>query len=186
MTKKTILFTYIGDEGYTGLLGTDRVPKYDSRPEAFGTVDEASAFMGLVRVNPMTSDLTKALILESQRDLWILMGELASTPEVKLPQRIEASRITWLEAETEKLGQMFPPLNQFVIAGDTPVATRLDVARTVIRRAERHTVKLVHEGKIENLEVIRYLNRLSSLLFALARYEDYLAGEHSTIAKDVK
>ncbi len=110
MAKETILFTGIGDEGYTGLLGADRVPKYDTQPEAYGTVDEASAFMGLVRANPTTSDLTKALILESQRVLWILMGELASTPEVKLPQRIEASHTIWLEEEIEKLGQMFPPL----------------------------------------------------------------------------
>jgi len=185
MTKQTILYTGRGDEGYTSLLGLDKVPKYDLRPEAYGTVDEASAFIGLVRAEPDTSPRTKALLLEAQRDLWVLMGELASAPEVRLPKRLEAHRIGWLEEETTKLGQTFPPLTQFVVPGDTLVGARLDVARTVIRRAERVVVKLVHNGKLENLEIVRYLNRLSSLLFALARYEDHRTGQKNTLAKDV-
>jgi len=105
---------------------------------------------------------------------------------VKLPERLKAERTQWLEEETTKLGQEFPPINQFVVPGDTMIGAWLDIARTVVRRAERHVAKLTHEGDLENPEVLRYLNRLSSLLFALARYEEHLAGQRSTLAKDVK
>jgi cob(I)alamin adenosyltransferase len=183
MPKKTILYTGQGDEGYTSLLGRERVPKYDLRPETYGTVDEVSAFMGLVRAEPTASERTKSLILTAQHDLWILMGELASAPGVELPQRLTADRVTWLETETDKLGTEFPPLNQFVLPGDTLIGARLDVARTVVRRAERGVVRLLHEELLENQEIVRYLNRLSSLLFALARYEEHLAGEQTTLTK---
>lgn len=185
MPKKTILYTGHGDEGYTSLLGKERVPKYDLRPEAYGTVDEASSFMGLVRSHPAASEPTKRLILEAQRDLWLLMGELATAPGVELPKRLEAERITWLEVETDRLGREFPPLTQFVVPGDTQVGAYLDTARTIIRRAERIVARLMHEEDLENVEIIRYLNRLSSLLFALARYEEHLIGQKTTLAKEV-
>lgn len=183
MTKQTILYTGNGDEGYTSLLGKERVPKYDLRPEAYGTVDEASACMGLARAEPTASQRTKNLITKAQRDLWTLMGELAAVPGVELPRRLTADRVTWLETETDMLGREFLPLNQFVLPGDTDIGARLDVARTVVRRAERIVSKLLHEGLLENKEIIRYLNRLSSLLFGLARYEEHLAGADRTLAK---
>jgi len=186
MPKQTILYTGAGDEGYTSLLGKERVAKYDLRPEAYGTVDECSAFMGLARSEPTASDRTKNLVLEAQRDLWLLMGELAAVPKVQLPKRLGPDRTAWLEAETNKLGQEFPPLTQFVVSGDTRVGAWLDVARTIARRAERHVARLAHEEQLENLEPIRYLNRLSSLLFALARYEEHRLGKGSTLARDVK
>jgi len=183
MSRQTILYTGKGDEGYTGLLGKEQVPKYDLRPEGYGTVDDASSFMGLVRAEPTASRRTKDLITAAQRDLWTLMGELSTTPGVKLPRRLTADRVTWLESEIDKLGQELPPLNQFVLPGDTEIGARLDVARTVVRRAERIGVRLLHDGLLENKEVIRYLNRLSSLLFALARYEEQLAGQQTTLVK---
>jgi cob(I)alamin adenosyltransferase len=185
MPKQTILYTGNGDEGYTSLLGKERVPKYDLRPEAYGTVDEASSFMGLVRADPSASERTKKLIRETQRDLWILMGELAAAPDVPLPARITAERIAWLETETDKLGQEFPPLTQFVVPGDTLIGAYLDVARTVVRRAERCVAQLLHAENLENIEVVRYLNRLSSLLFALSRYEEHRLGQSTTLAKEV-
>ncbi len=183
MTKQTILYTGKGDDGYTSLLGKEKVPKYDLRPEAYGTVDEATSFIGLARSEPGVSERTKALLLESQRDLWILMGELATAPGVELPKRITAERVTWLEEETDKLGAEIPPLTQFVIPGDTRPGALLDVARTIIRRAERYAVRLLHDGDLKNQEVARYLNRHSALLFALARYEEMLAGRDTTLAK---
>lgn len=186
MPKKTILYTGTGDEGYTSLLGIERVPKFDPRPEAYGTVDEASAFMGLVRADPAASERSKKLILEAQRDLWLLMGELASSPSVELPKRLESDRIEWLEQETDKLGEDFPPLNQFVIPGDTRIGALLDVARTVVRRAERETARLLLEGDLKNAHAVRYLNRLSSLLFAMARFEEHRLAGRTTLAKDVK
>jgi cob(I)alamin adenosyltransferase len=181
-----MLYTRTGDEGYTSLLGQARIPKYDLRPEAYGTVDEASSFMGLVRADPATSARTKQLILAAQRDLWLLMGELAAAPGVKLPKSLGADRIAWLESEIDRLAAETPPLTQFVLPGDTLVSAWLDVARAVIRRAERCAAQLVHEGYLDNAEILRYLNRLSSLLFALARYEEHLAGQKTTLAKEVK
>ena len=166
------------------MLGKDKVPKYDLRPEAYGTVDEASACLGLVRANPTASRRTGKLVLAVQHDLWTLMGELATAPGVELPHRLTADRITWLETETDHLGQEFPPLNQFVLPGDTEIGAHLDVARTIVRRAERAVVKLLHEDLLQNREIIRYLNRLSSLLFALARYEEHLAGKETSLAKN--
>lgn len=186
MPKQTILYTGAGDEGYTSLLGLDRVAKYDLRPQAYGAVDEASAFMGLARADSSASERTQQLLLQSQRDLWLLMGELAAAPEVKLPRRLSADRTRWLEEETSRLGQEFPPLTQFVIPGNTELGARLDIARTVVRRAERYVTRLVHQEELENTEIIRYLNRLSSLLFALARFEEHRQGRQSTLAKNVK
>lgn len=186
MPKQTILYTGSGDEGYTSLLGVERVAKHSLRPEAYGTVDEASAFMGLARAEADASDRTKTLLLDSQRDLWVLMGELASAPGIELPRRISATEVARLEKETTQLGQEFPPLNQFIIPGDTRVSALLDVARTVIRRAERQVSRLSHQGDLQNPEVMRYLNRLSSLLFALARYEEHRLGKQSTFARQVK
>ena len=186
MPKKTILYTGTGDEGYTSLLGVGRVAKHSLRPEAYGTVDEASAFMGLARADESASARTKTLLLAAQRDLYVLMGELASSPGVELPQRLTADRVVWLEEEVTKLGQEFPPLKQFVVPGDTHIGAVLDVARTVIRRAERQVSRLSHQGDIQNSEIMRYLNRLSSLLFALARYEEYRLGKQSTLARDEK
>jgi len=149
MPEQTILFTGRGDDGYTSLLGDERVAKYDLRPEAYGTVDEASALMGLARAEAGADKRTKALIMEAQRDLWLLMGELAAAPGVSLPKRLQAERTEWLEEETSKLGREFPPLTQFVIPGDTKLGALLDVARTVVRRAERHVSRLVHDGRLE-------------------------------------
>ncbi|MBN1995281.1 MAG: cob(I)yrinic acid a,c-diamide adenosyltransferase [Anaerolineae bacterium] len=178
-----MLYTRTGDEGYTSLLGQEKVPKYDLRPAAYGAVDEATAFMGLARANPAASERTRQLILTAQRDLWLLMGELASAPGVQLPQQLTADRVAWLETEIDRLGEEIPPLNQFVLPGDTMVGVQLDVARVVVRRAEREVAYLLHEGIFKNREIIRYLNRLSSLLFALARYEEHLAGRQTTLAK---
>jgi cob(I)alamin adenosyltransferase len=187
MPKQTILYTGTGDDGYTSLLGMERVTKYDLRPEAYGTVDEASAFIGLARANPVASERTKRLLLETQRDLWLLMGELAAPAGVKLPKQLETERVTWLEAEIDKLGQEFPPLTQFVIPGDTEIGAQLDVARAVIRRAERYVARLAHESGQDNHRLLlRYLNRLSSLLFALARYEEHRLGQKTTLAKNVR
>jgi len=186
MAKQTRLYTRVGDEGYTRLLGKEQVPKYDLRPEAYGTVDEASSYLGLARAEPGINARTAETIQQTQRDLWILMGELATMPEVKLPQRLEADRTAWLETEINWLGAETPPLTEFVLPGDTRIGALLDVARTVVRRAERSVAQLAHEDHLENREILRYLNRLSSLLFALARYEEHLAGNEITLAKDIK
>ena len=163
--------TGTGDTGYTGLLGDERVPKYDPRPDTFGTVDEATSALGLARA--MANDANvKEIIYQVQQELYLLMGELATTPEnyEKMGLRVSTEHVQRLEQVEERLKHEVEIPNKFIIPGDTPVGAALDLARTIIRRAERMAVKLLHDGVIQNGEVVRYLNRLSDLIFILARY----------------
>jgi cob(I)alamin adenosyltransferase len=163
--------TGTGDTGYTGLLGDQRVPKYDPRPDTFGTVDEATSALGLARA--ATSDPNvKEIIYKIQQELYLLMGELATPPEnyEKMGLRMTAEHVQRLEQTEEALKREVEIPNKFIIPGDTPAGAALDLARTIIRRAERMAARLLHERIIENGEVVRYLNRLSDLVFILARY----------------
>lgn len=163
--------TGTGDTGYTGLLGAERVAKYDPRPDTFGTVDEATSALGMARA--MTQDpQAKKIIFDIQNDLYYLMAELATTPEnyEKMGFRMTSEHVQRLEQVEEVLKQEVEIPNKFIIPGDTTAGAALDLARTIIRRAERMAVKLLHDGVIQNGDVVRYLNRLSDLVFILARY----------------
>ena len=163
--------TGTGDTGYTGLIGEQRVPKYDPRPDTFGTVDEATSALGMARA--LTKDpAVKKLIYDIQNELYLLMAELASPPEnyEKLGFRMTSEHVQRLEQLEESLKQEVEIPNKFVVPGDTLDGAALDLARTIIRRAERMAVKLLHDGVIANGEVVRYLNRLSDLVFIIARY----------------
>jgi cob(I)alamin adenosyltransferase len=170
------MYTGQGDDGFTKLLGQERVPKYDLRPEAYGTVDEAQATMGGARA-AARRPRTQTSLLEAQRDLYHVMAELAAaTPQAAervdgLPQ----GRVEGLERTIDELEAQLPPLRAFVVPGDSAAGAALHLARTVVRRAERQVARLVHQGDVSNAELVRYLNRLSSLLFVLARWEDRLA-----------
>ncbi|GCE49402.1 cob(I)alamin adenosyltransferase [Thermosporothrix hazakensis] len=160
-----------GDTGYTGLLGSQRVPKYDPRPDTFGTVDEATSALGLARA--VAQDQTvKDILFRVQQELYVLMGELATPPEhyETLGLRMTKEHVAQLEQIEEELKSKVEIPNKFIIPGDTVDGAALDLARTIIRRAERMAVKLLHDGVIQNGEVVRYLNRLSDLIFILARY----------------
>lgn len=163
--------TGTGDAGYTGLLGDERVPKYDARPDTFGTVDEATSALGLARAAAQDPHV-KQIIYHAQQELYLLMGELATTPESydKVGLRMTVEHVKRLEEVEESLKQAVEIPNKFIIPGDTLDGAALDLARTIIRRAERMAVKLLHDGVIQNGEVVRYLNRLSDLIFILARY----------------
>lgn len=177
-------YTREGDDGYTGLLGNARVPKYAPRPEAYGTVDELSAALGLARAVAQTAR-SREIILEIQRQLYKLMTELAATPEAAVRfERTTRDDVARLEQLTDALGAQVTLPAGFVVPGDTLAGAALDLARTIARRAERVVVRLVHESVFDNAEVVRYLNRLSSLLFVLARYEDAAGGTSAvTLAK---
>lgn len=175
-------YTRKGDEGYTDLLG-DRVPKYAPRPETYGTLDEATSFIGMARALA-TSERTKQILVDVQRDLYLMMAELAFTPEMTQKRyHMTAEHVARIEAETDQLSVEVPLPPQFILPGDTVPGSVLDVARAVIRRAERLAVKLAHDGEIDNEQILAYLNRLSSLLFILARFEDREAGVTPTKAK---
>jgi cob(I)alamin adenosyltransferase len=177
-------YTRQGDDGFTGILGEGRVPKYDDRPEMVGTLDEASAALGVAR--SLTRDPRIAeLILAMQRDLYHAMAEGAAAPDKAHRFRvIDAHRVAWLEAQALEIEQELPPLEGFVVPGDTSAGAALDLARTVVRRAERQVARMTHEGKLENAELLRYLNRLSSLCFLLELRETLASGrDRPTMAR---
>jgi len=172
----TRLYTGKGDDGTTGLLFGGRVPKDSPRPRACGAVDEAQATIGVARaLAERGGELDRALTLVC-RDLWVLMAELATLPEnhAKLTDgqtRVTAEMVAAVEALVDDLGERFEAPAQFVVPGQTPLAAQLDVARTVVRRAEREATAATVEGS----HVLPYLNRLSSLLWVQARWVE---GEH--------
>jgi cob(I)alamin adenosyltransferase len=178
-------YTGKGDDGLTSLLGPGRVPKYAPRPEAYGSVDEAQAAMGLARAAAQ-DPRTGRILLEAQRDLYHVMAELAANIP-SAAERVEGlpeGRVAWLERTIDELNDAMPPLRLFVIPGDSPASAALHLARTVARRAERQVARLLHRESTFNAELLRYLNRLSSLLFVLARWEDRRSGlETPTEAK---
>lgn len=168
--------TGTGDAGYTSLLGEHRVPKYDARPDTFGTVDEATSALGLARATTQDAK-AREIILHMQQDLYVLMAELATPPDnlQAIGIQITAGQVHWLEIIEEELKAAVVIPNKFIIPGDSVDGAALDLARTIIRRAERMAVRLSHEGIIQNGELLRYLNRLSDVVFILARYLE--AGE---------
>jgi cob(I)alamin adenosyltransferase len=169
-------YTRRGDDGTTGLLGPGRVPKYDLRPEAYGTVDEAQAVLGLARAAGCTTR-TREILLQIQRELHPMMAELASagSDHSAFADSITAAQVGLLESHIGEFEALVEMPKVFVVPGDSPPGAALHLGRTVVRRAERQAVRLAHEGLLENTQVLRYLNRLSSLLFVLALYEDQQA-----------
>jgi cob(I)alamin adenosyltransferase len=163
--------TRTGDEGYTDLLGPGRVPKYHRRPEAYGTVDEATSALGLARAHAADAAV-KERILQWQRDLYVMMAELATPPEVygKVDFKIRSEDVERLEEESASLKAQVEIGKEFIIPGATVTGAALDLARTIVRRGERLVVRMTHEGDVTNPNVVRYLNRLSDVLFILARY----------------
>ena len=175
-------FTRRGDDGTTGLLGKGRVSKHDARIEAVGSIDEASAAIGLARAM-VREERSGPLLLETQRDLYRLMAEVAASPENSGRFHFEAERVTWLEQQIEALSKSVQMPGEFIIPGDTPGEAALSMARAIVRRAERRLIELFDKKKLSNPALQQYLNRLSSLLFTLELVENQAAGKETTKAK---
>jgi len=174
-----------GDEGYTDLLGDERVPKHAPRPEAYGTIDELSSALGLARAT-VQAPRSLEILLHVQRQLYHVMTELAATSQAaaRFP-RTTADDVAHLERLADELGAQIQLPKEFIIPGDTLPGAALDLARTIARRAERIVTRLVHADEFDNIQVVRSLTRLSSLLFGLARYADAAAGvAHAALARD--
>lgn len=178
------LYTGKGDDGYTSVLGKERLPKYATRTEACGAVDEASSALGLARTW-VVEDSHRSIVLQIQRDLYLLMADMATLPKAATrPPWLHVSRIEWLEQVIEEVGEKVNLPPAFVVPGDSRAGAALDLARAIVRRAERWVARMTHENELRNEDPLRYLNRLSSLLFVLARAEDMATGvEVFTIAK---
>ena len=172
-------YTRKGDAGKTGLLGEGRLPKYHPRIEAIGTLDETTATLGLARALSHSPEVSEILV-QTQRDLYNLMAEVAATPENAAKFRsIDAARINWLEEQTDALNEKVEMPKDFILPGETKGGGALSVARTVTRRAERRVAELLDAGELENKELLRYLNRLSSLCFVLELAENQFAGKET-------
>ena len=176
-------FSRTGDDGYTGIFGEGRLPKSHPRLEAIGTIDEASAALGLARVVCQLPHAAE-LLLAIQRDLYTLMAEVAASPENAPRFRvINADRVTWLEQQIDLISKTVELPHEFTISGNTLAGAVLDLARTIVRRAERRLVELQHQGEIDNADLLRYINRLSSLCYVLEGAENAAAGKGHTLAK---
>jgi cob(I)alamin adenosyltransferase len=178
-------YTTTGDDGLTGLLGEGRVAKYSPRLEAVGEIDEAAAALGLAR-SLCKSERSAALLLQVQRDLYGLMAEISATPEnAEKFRTIDAGRVAWLGEQADALSELVELPGEFIVAGDSPSGAAIDLARTIVRRAERRVALLLHEAEIENEELMRYLNRLSSLCFVIELFEIQASGKSTpTLAKE--
>ncbi|MBI4200958.1 MAG: cob(I)yrinic acid a,c-diamide adenosyltransferase [Chloroflexi bacterium] len=170
------IYTRRGDSGETGLLYGGRISKTDPRCEAFGTTDEAISALGLAR-SLSTSPRVKEIIKQVQRELFTVGAELATDPsEYATMQRhfkvISAPMVERLEHLIDELDADVHLPRSFIIPGASAASSALDLARTILRRAERRVVALKEAGLLVNDEILRYLNRLADMLFMLARYED--------------
>jgi len=158
------IYTRTGDDGTTGLGDGTRTPKDSPRVEAYGTVDEANSAIGVVLSYGSLPDTVRASLTDVQHDLFELGGELC----IPGHSAITTSMIDRLEHELDRHNSELPPLNEFILPGGSPAAAACHLARTIVRRAERRTKTLADTETVRN-EVLRYLNRLSDLLFVYAR-----------------
>lgn len=172
------IYTARGDKGQTDLLG-ERVTKDDPRIHLLGELDESTSSIGFAR-SLSTWGNGSELLLTVQRDLYAIMAELAFTDSTRPDAMVfEAERVAWLETSIAGVQESVELPREFVITGESTPGAALDVSRTIVRRTERAAVSLAQTGTAINVEIVRYLNRLSTLLFILARAED----GHVVIAK---
>ena len=167
------IYTRKGDDGTTGLLYGGRVRKDSPATTACGDVDEAQAALGLARASVDRDSEADELLIGLQRDLWVLMAEVATAPDRR--DRLTAGQtlvtpemVERLEPLIDDLTSRFEAPTEFVIPGQTPTAAALDLARTVVRRAERSALAVAPDGS----SVVPYLNRLSDLLWTMARWQE--------------
>jgi len=161
------IYTRTGDKGETGLFGGGRVPKDSVRVEAYGSVDELNSVLGVVRSFVMDKELD-SILHEVQNDLFVVGGDLATIKKDQKITRITAERVLELEAIIDKYEGELPPLKSFILPSGGAAGASLHFARAVTRRAERQIVRLARSEEISD-QLIPYINRLSDLLFVLAR-----------------
>lgn len=171
------LYTRTGDDGTTGLFGGERVVKTHPRIEAYGTVDEVNACVGLAATG--AKDARLAEILTTLQSLLFDVGADLATPSdsqhADKVRRIDVTDVEKLEGWIDELTEATPPIRTFVLPGGTEVAARLHLARTVARRGERAIIVLMGESELDPV-LLHWVNRLSDLLFAAARYANHVAG----------
>ena len=179
--RLTKIYTRGGDAGETSLGDGSRVSKLDGRIEAFGAVDELNAALGLVLAGELPDEL-RGVIARVQNELFDLGADLSVPAGVEGRLRVEQSMVDRLERDCDRLNAALPELRSFVLPGGTEAAARLHVARTLCRRAERDVLRAAAQHEVGPLVAV-YLNRLSDLLFVLARGANALAGQDEPLWK---
>jgi len=176
-----MLYTRKGDTGTTKTFGCDqRVSKSSNIAEALGSLDEINSFLGLIKIKagdtsfvlPLNTLSLPEAIGQIQQDLFIIQAELAGAPKT-----ITQEKVLWLERIIDGIEKTLPPIKTFFVSGGTLLAAQFDFARTLARRAEREVIRAVETGEINtDKHTLTYLNRLSSLCYALARFANFKAG----------
>ena len=173
MVKLNKIYTRTGDDGTTGLVSGPRRSKADIRVEAYGTVDEANSTIGLVRLHASDDQKIDTVLARIQNDLFDVGSDFATPgPDDELsyePLRASQSQVDWLETTIDAFNEHLEPLKSFTLPGGSALSAHLHLARTVVRRAERCGVALMAEEPDTNPIAVKYLNRLSDLLFVLSR-----------------
>lgn len=177
------IYTKTGDDGTTGLFGAKRIKKDHPRVVAYGEVDELNSWLGLIRSRQHQSPQVAQLdgVLERIQNRLFTIGSCIATPQqsavyAKIPQ-LAAADVWWLEAAIDQLTEALTPLTQFILPGGDPEAAGLQVARAICRRAERSVVSATQDAAITlDPLIVQYLNRLSDLLFTMARWVNFKAG----------
>jgi cob(I)alamin adenosyltransferase len=171
------VYTRKGDDGSTGLLYGGRVGKDSAGPAAYGEVDEAVSALGLARAEAEPSSELAEILVRLQRELFVVGAELATAPENRAKLTAEVSLVTAamverLEPLIDDLTARYTPPTEFVLPGENRIAAALDLARTVVRRAERAAVAAARTGWLEQSHVVPYLNRLADLVYTMARWQE--------------
>lgn len=174
------IYTKTGDKGDTSLFGGQRVPKDALRIEAYGTIDELNSVMGIVRADSDDAEID-AMLERIQNDLFVMGADLATprSSDKKTVRRIEQRDVAAIEKLIDAVEPSLKPLRRFILPGGSPLAARIHFARTVCRRGERIVVRLSRNEDIGD-DITVYLNRLSDLLFVLARYVNVKTGVAET------
>lgn len=177
----TAIYTKTGDSGETSLFGGGRVGKDDARVDAYGEVDELNAVLGLARSLKLDSELDG--LAQTLQDQLFTLGSVLATPAgtkaaAAIP-KLQPNWVTDMEQAIDRFDKELPPLSSFILPGGAAAASALHVARTVCRRAERRVVPLYRAGKVE-LQAVVFLNRLSDLLFTMARVQNHRSGVKDT------
>lgn len=164
------IYTKTGDEGQTSLFGGERVSKDHLRIQAYGSIDECNAVLGLAQ-NSNSSSILKSLLQQIQNQLFVVGADLASPESTSNQQVVKGKDVQFLESNIDILENSLEPLKTFILPGGTQTASFLHLARTICRRAERHVVSLKNlEENADFSLVLKYLNRLSDLLFVASRF----------------
>jgi len=172
------IYTKSGDRGETGLYGGSRIWKDSPRVESFGEIDEVNSAIGLALNAIQNAEIT-ALLKNIQEDLFSIGAELATPPERPIEhgkRKVDSDHVRSLEEAIDRYDKELTPLHRFILPGGTEGASRLHMARSICRRAERRVVGLLRDEEV-NPNILKYLNRLSDLLFILARTLNHKAGQ---------